>query len=112
MSANPTSPVVPLPDANLSVATLPAGHSSNWRHEAACLEQNPELFFPTGESESAQRQVLKAKQICHECPVRMACLSWALDLRQDHGVWGGLSAPERRNLLRRGLRRTGVGAAP
>jgi WhiB family redox-sensing transcriptional regulator len=99
------------PAASLLNGTLPVGHSSNWRHEAACLEQNPELFFPTGESESAQRQVLKAKQICHDCPVRNACLSWALDLRQDHGVWGGLSAPERRNLLRRGSRRPGLGVS-
>ena len=95
----------------LADAKLPGERSVNWRYEAACLEHNPELFFPTGESESAQRQVHKAKLICRECPVRDACLNWALDLRQDHGVWGGLSAPERRNLLRRGSRRAGLAAS-
>ena len=73
----------------------------NWRHRAACLEENPELFFPVGNSETALRQLLRAKHVCVGCPVREACLRWALDLRQDHGVWGGLSATERASLIRR-----------
>ncbi len=76
----------------------------NWRHRAACLEENPELFFPIGDTEPALRQLHRAKQVCAGCPVREACLQWAVDIRQDHGVWGGLSAAERVNLIRRRAR--------
>jgi WhiB family redox-sensing transcriptional regulator len=33
--------------------------------------------------------------ICADCPVRRQCLAFALDTRQDHGVWGGTSEQER-----------------
>jgi hypothetical protein len=34
--------------------------------------------------------------ICAGCPVRQQCLAFALDTRQNHGVWGGMSEEERR----------------
>jgi WhiB family redox-sensing transcriptional regulator len=42
-----------------------------------------------------------AKRICSECPVREACLDYALRMREPEGIWGGLTADERRKLLRR-----------
>ncbi|HXR68529.1 MAG TPA: WhiB family transcriptional regulator, partial [Dermatophilaceae bacterium] len=32
------------------------------------------------------------------------CLKWAIEFGQDAGVWGGLSAEERRTLKRRAAR--------
>jgi WhiB family redox-sensing transcriptional regulator len=64
---------------------------TDWRNEAACTSEDPELFFPVGEDGPA-------KTVCRECPVRAECLRWALDHGEDYGVWGGMSADERRML--------------
>ncbi|MDY5584860.1 MAG: WhiB family transcriptional regulator [Arcanobacterium sp.] len=77
----------------------------DWRHHAACLEQDPELFFPIGSSSSALAQAEAAKRICQSCSVREVCLKWALDTNQDAGVWGGMSEDERRLIRRRALNR-------
>ena len=41
-----------------------------------------------------------AQKICADCPVKLACLEYALANRVDHGVWGGTSERERRRILR------------
>ena len=73
----------------------------NWRQEAACLTRDPEMFFPTGSSGAAVRQINRAKIVCSTCPVSAQCLRWAVEAGVDHGVWGGLSEVERKNLKRR-----------
>lgn len=82
----------------------------NWRDRAACLEEDPELFFPIGAKEPAMLQVEEAKHVCARCEVRTDCLLWALRAGEDHGVWGGLSEDERRALRRRGSQRRGAAA--
>jgi WhiB family redox-sensing transcriptional regulator len=71
---------------------------ADWRHDAACRDLDTAIFFPDSEdaSESAA-----AKAVCSGCPVRAACLEFALSTRQDDGVWGGLTEVERRRLRRR-----------
>ena len=59
-----------------------------WRDHAACLEEDPELFFPTGNSDPAFLQIEKAKVVCGRCEIVDTCLCWAMDSRQDAGVWG------------------------
>jgi WhiB family transcriptional regulator, redox-sensing transcriptional regulator len=76
----------------------------DWRAEAACRVEDPELFFPIGTTEPALRQAHDAKAICAVCPVTRQCLSWALESNQDTGIWGGLTERERRSLRRRTLR--------
>jgi WhiB family redox-sensing transcriptional regulator len=76
----------------------------NWRHDAACRTENPELFFPIGNTGPALVQIEAAKRVCTRCIVRVACLEWALDVQQESGVWGGLSEDERRPLRRRSAR--------
>jgi WhiB family transcriptional regulator, redox-sensing transcriptional regulator len=73
----------------------------DWRFEAACLEQDPELFFPIGDAGPAVDQIETAKAICRTCPVMQECLAWALETGQDFGVWGGMSEAERLQLRRR-----------
>jgi len=72
-----------------------------WRQKAACLNEDPELFFPIGTTGAALDQIQRAKAICRKCPVITQCLKWALDTAQESGVWGGMSEEERRVLLRR-----------
>ena len=76
----------------------------DWRHRASCLDEDPELFFPIGNTGPALLQIVQAKSVCHRCPVIDTCLKWALESGQDAGVWGGLSEDERRALKRRTAR--------
>lgn len=76
----------------------------DWRHNAACRDEDPELFFPIGNTGPFLIQAEEAKAVCRRCPVIEACLQWALEFGQDSGVWGGLSEDERRAMKRRAAR--------
>lgn len=56
----------------------------------------PSRFFP-----SDGRGVVAAQEVCSDCPVRNACLNYALVNRIEYGVWGGASERERVRILRR-----------
>jgi WhiB family redox-sensing transcriptional regulator len=75
----------------------------DWRHRAACRDEDPELFFPIGTSGPALLQVEDAKAVCRRCSVTDACLSWAIESGQESGVWGGMSEEDRRALTTRTL---------
>jgi WhiB family transcriptional regulator, redox-sensing transcriptional regulator len=62
-----------------------------WRSRGVCRRHDPETFFPTP-SETAET----ALSLCRSCDVRGACLAWALDSGDCHGVWGGTTPRERR----------------
>lgn len=68
-----------------------------WMARAACRGQPTELFFPVrGED------VRPALELCRECPVRRECAEYALGSTAGtlavSGIWGGLSARQRRRL--------------
>lgn len=71
-----------------------------WRDQAACLHVDPELFFPVGTTGIAIVTIDAAKAVCRSCPVRDACLQFALETKQEDGVWGGTDEAERRRLRR------------
>ncbi|MEW2078772.1 WhiB family transcriptional regulator [Streptomyces sp. NPDC013433] len=77
---------------------------SDWRTRGACMREDPELFFPIGNTGPALLQIEEAKAVCRRCPVIEQCLQWALESGEDSGVWGGLSEDERRALKRRAAR--------
>lgn len=72
----------------------------SWTQRAACRDADPELFFPVSEVGPGAVQVAEAKAVCAACPVREACLAYALDDGLDDGVFGGLTPTERRTLRR------------
>ena len=39
----------------------------DWRHRSACLDEDPELFFPIGNTGPAILQIEEAKQVCRRC---------------------------------------------
>jgi WhiB family redox-sensing transcriptional regulator len=67
-----------------------------WQVRALCAQTDPEAFFPVPGG-----SVREAKAVCLRCPVRAECLAFALAHDERHGVWGGMSEPERRALKRR-----------
>lgn len=77
-------------------ATVTTYDPNDWRKDAACRKLDTAIFF----ADDAQN-VAKAKAVCAACPVREACLDFALTTRQDDGVWGGLDENERRRARRR-----------
>lgn len=75
----------------------------DWRHQAACRDVDPEIFFPVGTTGPALAQIQAAQSICGTCNVQRECLDWALETGQDAGIWGGTTEEERRE-MRRGAR--------
>ncbi len=73
-------------DAGIPGTILPEAHAAAaaTRWSIPCHEGDPELWFadtPAG--------VEHAKGLCGECPLRVECLSGALDRAEPWGVWGG-----------------------
>jgi len=66
-----------------------------WQEEALCAQTGADFFFPEPGS-----SVREAKRICGLCPIRSACLDYALDHDERFGVWGGLSEKERLEIRR------------
>lgn len=71
-----------------------------WMREAACRDEDPELFFPISAAGAGLAQANEAKGVCEICPVRAACLSYALQTNQEAGIWGGATEEERRRMRR------------
>ena len=65
-----------------------------WRTRGACQTVDPETFFPAP-SEPADTAVA----LCRTCEVQGACLAWALEVGDCHGVWGATTPRERRAML-------------
>jgi WhiB family redox-sensing transcriptional regulator len=60
------------------------------------------MFFPPTASERKEEREArerKAKSICATCCVQRDCLEYALEIREPHGIWGGLNEHERRERL-------------
>lgn len=73
-----------------------------WFCRAACRALPTELFFPAGElDDQAVGQAEEAKAVCAQCPVRVACLEFAIATNQPYGIWGGANTSERRSIRRR-----------
>ena len=68
-----------------------------WRRRAACRGIDVEVFYPQTDDDA---DAVEAKAICAECPVRQACLEYALANHEREGVWGGATERERRRIVR------------
>ncbi|WP_093661268.1 WhiB family transcriptional regulator [Streptomyces wuyuanensis] len=68
----------------------------NWRQNALCRGEDPDLFFPIGGGNSGPTlmQTAEAKAVCRRCPVARQCLEWAL---RGHVRWSGVSTATRRS---------------
>lgn len=86
------------------LSLLVCGPPQGWRQLGSCFGA-PSLttsFYPErGET------VRQAKMVCAGCLVRTACLADACIVGEKHGIWGGTSERERRQ-IRRALKSVGV----
>jgi WhiB family redox-sensing transcriptional regulator len=67
---------------------------TGWMSRGACHGEDPELFFPIGETRAAQRQTRAAKMVCGRCGVSALCLAYALGTEHE-GIRGGTTRQER-----------------
>jgi hypothetical protein len=70
---------------------------TSWQPRGACHGMDPwdadAVFFPAPRDHDA---IAEAKELCGWCPVRRDCLNYALEHDLKEGIWGGLTADERR----------------
>ena len=78
-----------------------------WHSEAVCRRDEAGLFFAPSKEPTAARLSREeaAKRVCARCPVMVECREHALLQPEPYGVWGGLTAAERRVVLARRRRR-------
>ena len=93
--------------ANLTRLPTPIMENWEWQYDGVCRQVDPEVFFPPDSERGPvrQRRESQAKQYCEHCPVLARCREHALKVQEPYGVWGGLTAAERRVVLARRRRR-------
>lgn len=79
-----------------------------WQARGACRGLQTAMFFhPDYERGPArERRESQAKAVCSTCPVLQQCRQHALQVHEPYGIWGGLSADERRTAIRADRRRS------
>jgi WhiB family transcriptional regulator, redox-sensing transcriptional regulator len=73
-----------------------------WQMKAACRGPQATVFFPPTQFERKDEKLERegrAKAICETCSVRRACLDYAIEIREPHGIWGGLNEVERKHAV-------------
>jgi WhiB family transcriptional regulator, redox-sensing transcriptional regulator len=92
--------------------TPPPEQAGPWHSEAVCRRDEAGLFFAPSKEPTAARLTREraAKRVCAGCPVLVECREHALRHPEPYGVWGGLTAAERRVVLAR-RRRSAAAAA-
>ncbi|MFE9331247.1 WhiB family transcriptional regulator [Streptomyces sp. NPDC006925] len=98
-----------------AAATVPAQRTPErddqagpWHADAVCRRDEAGLFFAPSKEPTAARlsREQAAKRVCSGCPVLVECREHALVMPEPYGVWGGLTAAERRVVLSRRRRAT------
>ena len=70
-----------------------ARNERDWRDSAACKGMDPDVFFLKRDQGGRNAA---AKAVCAGCPVSAECLE--VGANELAGIWGGLSAQQRRQL--------------
>src|SRR5262245_58561243 len=69
-------------------------YTTEWRAASACLNTDPDVFFPVAVGSAASKQVARAMRICAGCTVRQQCLDFAIRSGEKDGIWGGTTPDE------------------
>ena len=65
-------------------AGLPNPNRKRARRELPCQVHDPDLWFA-----DSPHELERAKALCRDCPVQLACLTGAIERAEPTGVWGG-----------------------
>jgi len=78
---------------------------TGWMDSAVCAQTFPDIFFPSS-GDGGYEMKREALAVCGVCPVKAECLQYALNNALDYGIYGGLTAQERKALGRPKKRRS------
>lgn len=70
-----------------------------------CSTRDPEVMFPGDDLPNDAPAVVAAKEACSACYFRAQCAELAIERREPHGVWGGLTFKDRQAIIRQRHRR-------
>lgn len=65
----------------------------SWQEKAGCKGHPANLFFldsANGVTTHYRRALEKARQVCVKCPVMNECYNYAVQAKEQYGVWGGV----------------------
>ena len=70
-----------------------------WMAHGNCTDPtiDPDWFFPNSEHENDIGQKM-ALEMCKSCPVKLTCLTYALENWPLYGIWGGLKNRQLKDL--------------
>jgi hypothetical protein len=58
---------------------------------AHCLDVDPELFHPLGDTKAAEDEANDTiATYCQPCPMRAECERWGRRVGRGTGIWGGV----------------------
>lgn len=79
--------------------TYQHARSTEWMLRAKCRDAPAEMFFAPPSAVVKNSRTIR--EFCATCPVRTACLAFALadPAKGQYGLWGGMSATRRQALL-------------
>lgn len=96
-----------LPAPDLTIEPVPRQFPfPDWHTAAACLAHpdGDALFFGVDDKNHpplAPTAIESARSLCRGCPVAVTCLTWALEAREEFGIWGGTTGRQRAKLQKR-----------
>lgn len=70
--------------------------SEDWMEQAACIGHNPAWWFWDENTDRDTKH--SAVAICKSCPVRVACLDYALKTNSSYGIWGAMTENARKTI--------------
>ena len=74
----------------------------DWHTRAHCRGVGVSYYFGDDAEQPTMsiKQVRQASKLCDVCPVYVECLTWALETREEYGVWAGTSGRVRRRIFK------------
>lgn len=70
---------------------------TSWVHNANCSGSQIDFYPEVNSKTNLDVQRL----VCRSCQVQSECLSYAIKMREAHGIWGGMTPMERWDFAKR-----------
>ena len=88
--------------ADVHKLPVPVTDTWDWQMRGSCRGLSSDVFFHPDRERGPARTAreARAKNVCRACPVVAQCRAHALAVHEPYGVWGGLTADERKEQIR------------
>jgi len=72
-----------------------------WQQQGLCREVTSDIFFYEEQErgEEKRKRISQARDVCNACSVKQKCLDFSIRTNQTHGMWGGLTQDERKEMI-------------